>query len=186
MEAAVARVRRVFAGVCGSPGSVQALRYAAGIARTQGGELIPVLAWTPPGGDLADRGGPSAYLRQVWKEAAWQRLHYTMELAFGSMPDDLPVEPLVVRGDPGAVLVNVANDEDDMIVVGAGRRGMFARMSACRVSRYCVAHAKCPVVTVPPSALAEMGRGLRGWAFRHRSLRLEQVSLPQGGSFPAS
>jgi nucleotide-binding universal stress UspA family protein len=185
MEAAVARVRRVFAGVSGSPGSVQALRYAAGIARTQGAELIPVLAWTPPGGELADRGSPSAYLRQVWKEAAWQRLHYTMELAFGSMPDDLPVEPLVVRGDAGAVLVNVANDEDDMIVVGAGRRGMLARMSACRVSRYCVAHAKCPVVTVPPSALAEMGRGLRGWAFRHRSLRLEQVSLPQGG-FPAS
>jgi nucleotide-binding universal stress UspA family protein len=185
MEAAVARVRRVFAGVSGSPGSVQALRYAANLARLQGSELIPVLAWTPPGGELADRGAPSAYLRQVWKEAAWQRLRYTMELAFGSIPTDLLVEPLVVRGDPGAVLVNVANDEEDVIVVGAGRRGMLARMSACRVSRYCVAHAKCPVVAVPPSSLAEMGRGLRGWAFRHRSLRLEQVSLPQGGSFPA-
>src|SRR5450432_406433 len=179
MEAAVARVRRVFAGVSGSPGSVQALRYAAGIARTQGSELIPVLAWTPPGGDLADRGAPSAYLRQVWKEAAWQRLRYTLELAFGEIPTDLPVEPLVVRGDPGAVLVNVANSEDDVIVVGAGRRGMLARVAACRVSRYCLAHANCPVVAVPPSALAQMGRGLRGWSFRHRSLRLEQVSLSQ-------
>jgi hypothetical protein len=38
---------------------------------------------------------------------------------------------------------------------------------------------------VPPSALAELSRGLRGWARRHRGLRLEQVSLPADGSFPA-
>ena len=101
----MARVHRVFAGVNGSPGSLQAVRYAADLARTLGCELIPVLAWSPPGGDLADRGGPSAYLRQVWKDAAWQRLEYSLELAFGQVPADLRVEPLAVRGDPGAVLV---------------------------------------------------------------------------------
>ena len=119
----MARVRRVFAGVSGSPGSLQAVRYAADLARTLGCELIPVLAWSPPGGDLADRGGPSAYLRQVWKDAAWQRLEYSLELAFGQVPADLRVEPLAVRGDPGAVLVTVANKPDDLIAIGAGRRG---------------------------------------------------------------
>ena len=109
----MARVRRVFAGVNGSPGSLQAVRYAADLARALGCELIPVLAWSPPGGDLADRGGPSAYLRQVWKDAAWQRLEYSLELAFGQVPADLRVEPLAVRGDPGAVLVTVANKPDD-------------------------------------------------------------------------
>jgi nucleotide-binding universal stress UspA family protein len=178
----VSRVRRVFAGVSGSPGSLQALRYAAGLATLHDSALIPVLAWTPPGGDLADRGGPSFYLRQVWKEAAWQRLWKALELAFGGVPAGVNVEPLVVRGEAGSVLVAIANADDDLIVVGAGRRGMLSRMTACRVSRYCLAHATCPVVAVPPSALAQMGRGLRGWAFRRRNMSLDQVSLPAAGS----
>ena len=93
----MSRVRRVFAGVNGSPGSLQALRYAAGLARLHDSALIPVLAWIPPGGDLADRRGPSLYLRQVWKDAAWQRLWSVIELAFGEVPPGLSVEPLVVR-----------------------------------------------------------------------------------------
>jgi len=178
----VSRVRRVFAGVNGSPGSLQALRYAAGLARMHDSALIPVLAWIPPGGDIADRRGPSLYLRQVWKDAAWQRLWTAIELALGAVPDGVPVEPLVLRGDAGRVLVRVADSEDDLLVVGAGRRGALGRMTSCRVSRYCLAHATCPVVAVPPSALAQMGRGLRGWAFRHRSLSLDRSSLPAGGA----
>jgi nucleotide-binding universal stress UspA family protein len=178
----VSRVRRVFAGVSGSPGSLQALRYAAGMARLHDSPLIPVLAWSPPGGELVDRGAPSAYLREVWSEGAWQRLWLALELAFGEVPADVQVEPLVVRGDAGSVLVRVANSDDDLIVVGAGRRGTLSRITACRVSRYCLSHATCPVVAVPPSALAQMGRGLRGWAFRHRNLRPDEVSLPAAGS----
>ena len=177
----MSRVRRVFAGVNGSPGSLQALRYAAGLARVHDSALIPVLVWAPPGGELADRRGPSLYLRQVWKDAAWERLWYALDLAFGGAPAGVPVEPMVVRGEAGSVLVRVADSDDDLLVVGAGRRGVFSRIAACRVSRYCLAHATCPVVAVPPSALAQMGRGLRGWAFRHRHLSLDQASLPAGG-----
>ncbi len=178
----MSRVRRVFAGVNGSPGSLQALRYAAGLARLHDSALIPVLAWIPPGGDLADRRGPSLYLRQVWKDAAWQRLWNAIELALGGISPGVPVEPLVLRGDAGSVLVRVADSEDDLLVVGAGRRGALGRMTSCRVSRYCLAHATCPVVAVPPSALAQVGRGLRGWAFRHRNLSLDRASLPAGGA----
>jgi len=128
----VSRVHRVFAGVSGSPGSLQALRYAAGVARVHDSALIAVLAWTPPGGELADRAGPSPYLRQLWKDAAWQRLWNSLELAFGGLPADAPVEPLVFRGDAGSVLVRVADSDDDLLVVGAGRRGALRRMGACR------------------------------------------------------
>ena len=49
---------RIIVGVSGSPGSLQALRHAAGLARMHEAALVPVLAWVPPGGDLADRSHP--------------------------------------------------------------------------------------------------------------------------------
>jgi len=64
----------IFAGVSGSPGSVHALRYAADLARRHDAILVPLLAWVPPGGDLADRKSPDSQLRQLWKDDAWQRL----------------------------------------------------------------------------------------------------------------
>ena len=132
--------------------------------------LVPILAWVPPGGDLADRSHPSAYLRNLWRDAAWQRLWEAMDLAFGCVPADVPLEADVIRGEPGHVLVGVACHPDDVLVIGAGRRGPLAHAMSCRISRYCLAHAECPVVAVPPPALAQVSHGLRGWAFRHRGL----------------
>jgi len=41
------------------------------------------------------------------------------------------------------------------------------------VSRYCLAQAHCPILAIPPPALAQQaGHSLRGWAWRHR-LRLD-------------
>ncbi len=77
--------RRIIIGTSGSPGSLQALRYAAGIARDNDATLIPVLAWLPPGGDLADRRYPSAFLRQVWRDAAWLQLWTALEMAWGGI-----------------------------------------------------------------------------------------------------
>jgi nucleotide-binding universal stress UspA family protein len=170
----VTGVRRVVAGVSGSPGSLQAMRYAAGLARACDATLIPVLAWMPPGGDLADRSHPSPYLREIWRDAAWHRLWYALELALGSVPDEVRSAARVLRGDAGAVLVHVASYEGDVLVLGTGRRGAVGRLLACRVSRYCLAHARCPVVAVPPSDLARLGHGLRGWALRHRVLSHEE------------
>jgi nucleotide-binding universal stress UspA family protein len=61
----VSGVRRVVAGVDGSLGSLQALRYAAEEARERDALLVTIIAWLPP---------------------------------------DVPVEPRVVRGEPGPVL----------------------------------------------------------------------------------
>ncbi len=170
-------VRRVIAGVSGSPGSLQALRYAAGLARAHGAALVPVLTWQPPGGDFADRSHPSPYLRRIWKDAAWQRLWNAIDLAFGGLPGDLPVQPKVLRGEPGLVLTDTASEPGDMLVIGAGRRGA-ARLLAGRISRYCLAHAQCPVLAVPPPTLARISHGPRGWAFRHRGLNPELAALP--------
>jgi hypothetical protein len=81
------------------------------------------------------------------------RLMGRLEAAWGVIPADLRLQPVVVRGETGPALVDVANSGDDLLVVGAGRRGWLARIGHGRVTRYCVAHAVCPVVTVPPAAL---------------------------------
>jgi nucleotide-binding universal stress UspA family protein len=172
----VSPVCRVIVGASGSPGSIRALRFAVDLARhSDGAELIPVLAWTPPGGELADRRAPCPLMRRIWREAAEQRLSDALDAAWAGTVTGLTVRPLVQRGEPGPVLVGAAGSEDDLLVVGAGRRGTLARVGG-RVSRYCVAHAVCPVFAVPPPEIArEAGRGLRAWAFRHRELTLDQA-----------
>ena len=170
-------VRRVIAGVSGSPGSLQAMRYAADLARAHEATLVPVLAWLPPGGEFADRSHPSLYLRQLWREAACHRLRQALELALGGVPDDLRCDPLVERGEAGAVLVRAASCDGDVLVVGTGRRGAARRLLRCRVGRHCLAHARCPVIAVPPADLARLGRGLRGWALRHRGLSREEALI---------
>jgi nucleotide-binding universal stress UspA family protein len=96
----VSGMRRVIVGVSGSAGSVRALRYAARLARDADAPLTAILAWVPPGGDLAERRAPSAELRRIWKQAAAKRLDDAMRTAWGSVPADLMVDPMVVRG-PG-------------------------------------------------------------------------------------
>lgn len=101
----------------------------------RGALLVAVIAWVPPGGDLAERRAPR-----------------------------------VVRGEAGPVLVDSAGGPNDLLVVGSGRRGV-RRALARSVSRYCVAHARCPVMAVPPSDLMEAAaRGQHRWPLRHRTL----------------
>jgi nucleotide-binding universal stress UspA family protein len=171
----VSGIRRVVVGASGSPGSLRALRYAEDLARANSATLVPVLAWVPPGGDLADRRGPCGYLRRVWEENAKQQLRDTLLAAWGQIPADPLVEPLVERGEAGWVLVTIT-DPSDLLVVGAGHRGPLAQVVNGRVSRYCLAHARCPVLAVPPPVLArEVSHGLLGWMFWHRPLTPDRI-----------
>ncbi|MGY5047404.1 universal stress protein [Streptomyces sp. 900105755] len=146
---------RVVVGVSGSLGSVTALSRAAAEARRRDAELWPVLAWQPPGGELATRRSPAATLTvDEWQRMARQRLLDVLDEVFGDVGPGTPVHGLVVRGTPGLSLVEVADRDDDVLVVGAGRRG-WRRAFSGRVARYCLSHARCPVLAVPPSPLEE-------------------------------
>jgi nucleotide-binding universal stress UspA family protein len=159
---------RVIAGVSGSPGSVHALRQAADLARHHDALLIPLLAWVPP--DSARLPWPE--LRQIWHDDAWQRLWDTLDTAFGGLPAGTTTQPVVLRGNPGPVLTGVARQDGDLLVIGAGRRGPLRRLGCCRIARYCLAHACCPVLTIPPPDLAQhAGYGRRGWTFRAATIR---------------
>ena len=163
--------RRVIVGVSGSVRSLPALRHAAAEARTRDAVLVAVHAWIPPGGDLAERRCPVPELRRLWTDAAWQRLRGAFDAAFGGMPPVVDVEPVVARGEAPSVLAELSVRDEDLLVIGAGRRGALRRLWRARIPRYCVARAACPVLVVPPTALAqEMDRPLHAWLTIHRAL----------------
>jgi nucleotide-binding universal stress UspA family protein len=169
-------VGRLIVGTSGSPGSLHALRYADRLARDHGAVLIPVLAWDTPGGDYGVRVQPSGQLLQEWHVLACQRLREALLAAWGEEPGDPLVEPHVERGPAGWVLVNLARRPGDVLIVGAGRRGALARMAFSKVSRYCLAHAQCPVLAIPPPALAhELRHNRLAWKLRHRPLTADQI-----------
>src|ERR1700727_3063861 len=120
---AVLAERRILVGVHGSLGSLQALRYAAEQARQAEARLVAVVAWVPPGGDLAERRQPVYSLRQIWRDAARVRLQDAFDQGLGGLPADLAVERVVIRGPAGPVLVDAADRADDLLVVGTGRGG---------------------------------------------------------------
>jgi nucleotide-binding universal stress UspA family protein len=162
--------RRVIVGVSGSARSLPALRQAAAEARTRDAVLVAVHAWIPPGGDLVERRYPVPELRQVWRDAAWQRLWGAFDAAFGGVPEDVEVEPAVVRAEAHFALVELSGRDNDLLVIGAGRRGAVRRAWRARITRYCVARATCPVLVVPPTALAqEMDRRVHAWLSIHRA-----------------
>ncbi|WP_369261147.1 universal stress protein [Streptomyces sp. R35] len=145
--------RRVVAGVSGSLESLAALHRGAYEARRGGAELLAVLAWQPPGGELAHRRAMYASPVVDFRREAGERLRTALRAAFGESGPGVPFQGLVVRGSPGRALVVTADRADDLLVVGAGCRGRMRRALFPSVARYCVAHAGCPVLAVPPSPL---------------------------------
>jgi nucleotide-binding universal stress UspA family protein len=106
----------------------------------------------------------------MWRDDAWKRLWGAFDAGLGGVPQDVLVEPQVSRGETGPVLVDTADQPDDLLIIGTGRRAGLARVLHRSVSRYCMAHARCPVLAIPPSALMdEMGHGLR-WQLRRHAL----------------
>ena len=174
-------VRRIVVGVHGSLGSLQALRWAADEARERMVPLVPVIAWVPPGGDIAERSHPSPYLRKIWHDAAFKRLCEAFDEGLGGVPDDLHVQARVERGETGPVLVDVADQPGDLLVIGTGRRNPVSRALRRSVGRYCLAHAHCPVLAVQPSVLMDQfGHGRRkahSWMTRGLPDSLAEIDL---------
>ena len=168
--------RRVIAGVSGSLRSLGALRAGAAEARSNGAALLAVLAWAPAGGEVAYLRAPCPLLLRLWEGAAHERMRGAFDAAFGGMPDDIPVRTLVIRARPGPLLVELADQPDDLLVVGYGGRSQLGRAVHGSVTRYCLAHATCPVLAVPPPDLITE---LRPWPV---NLRPEDFAAPLVGA----
>ncbi|MFD4246800.1 universal stress protein [Streptomyces sp. NPDC058525] len=146
-------MRRVVVGATGTPGSLAALHRAAAEARVRDAELWVVLAWQSPGGELGSRNGLGPSVLAECRSVAVGRLREVLDTAFGAGKPGATLAGLTVRGTPGAALVDTARDPEDLLVVGSGSRGALRRFVRPSVARYCLAHAACPVLVVPPSPL---------------------------------
>jgi nucleotide-binding universal stress UspA family protein len=167
--------RRVIAGVSGSFRSLGALRAGVAEAHSAGAELLAVLAWAPAGGEIAYMRAPCPLLLRLWEQEASERLRDAFDAAFGGLPEGLAVRRLVVRAAPGPALVGLACHRDDLLVVGYGGRSRLGYAVHGAVTRYCIAHARCPVLTAPPP---ELIREVRPW--RHH-WRPEDFAVPLAG-----
>ncbi|RKT12048.1 universal stress protein family protein [Streptomyces sp. 1114.5] len=164
---------RVIVGVSGSLHSLTALHRAAEEARIRQAVLVPVLAWTPVGGERNYRARPCPPLLRAWQDLADARMERALEQAFGGLSVGVPVRPLVVRGEAGAVLAELADRPGDLLVVSTGAQGglraRVQRLTGRSVTRHCLDRARCGVLVVPPSTLHEDLRAL------HRGIDLREL-----------
>lgn len=155
---------RVVVGISGSPANLAAVHAAVFAAHRTGRTLVAVNAWRPAGGEAVARRSPCAPLDKAVRERAWEILTE----ALTSIRQPVAVQRVVLRGPAERVLLAVAERSDDLLVVGTGRHGGIGRLTHGSVTRYCVAHAGCAVLAVPPPALAHDLRELEA----QRSKRL--------------
>ena len=154
----------IIVGVSGSLGNLSALHTAVAEARNREASLLAVRAWSPHGGELIHRRGSCPPALAEWRREEARALRTAFIDAFGAMPDDVEVGTSLVRGEAGPALVKVADQPDDLLVVGAGRRGGMRRLFHGGVGRHCVAHARCAVLAVPPPDLMrDLGRTPGSW-----------------------
>jgi len=171
--------RRVIAGVSGSLRSLGALRAGVEEARLTGAPLFAVLAWEPAGGELAYRRAPCPLLLRLWETAAVERLTGAFDAAFGGVPRDVTIRMLVVRGKAGPFLVDFADQPDDLLILGCARSNWLHNGLRASVARHCVAHAHCPVLTVPPPELmAEMRSRPHRWRPEDFAVPLDSRAVP--------
>jgi nucleotide-binding universal stress UspA family protein len=143
---------RVVVGVDGSPGSHEALRDAAAIARWRNWTLHIVHAWHvnyPTSPYVSDFGEIGA--------AAEQAAEATVRDAEAEVlgeDDHLDVRRTIEEGPAARILVALSEGAD-LLVVGSRGLGGFSSLALGSVGQACVHHAHCPVLIVRPKTREE-------------------------------
>ena len=146
---------RVVVGVGDSLGAYAALRYAVDEARRRRTALLAVRAYR------TTAYGQSPLPADCVAEAASAGVETAFAEALGGVPSDLPVEVIVRVGHAARTLVYTADREDDLIVIGGCGPRRLTRRRSTAIARYCAREAGCPVIIIPPNALARAARAER-------------------------
>ncbi len=134
----------ILAGYDGSPGSEQALAWAARETLSRGLVLTVCLAWAPGFGFAAvpSETAVAGLAQQSGQRVIDAGLRHARDLVGAAQ-----VRPLLAAGQAAAVLCEHSADAG-MVVVGSRGRGGIEGMLLGSVSAQVAAHARCPVVVV--------------------------------------
>jgi nucleotide-binding universal stress UspA family protein len=134
----------IIVGVDGSPGSLEALRFAIEEARIRGDEVRAVIAWHVPAAAYDSGLIPVPVDPEDYRKIAEETLARSLaEVEAG----DVTVTPLTREGQAADVLVAESKDAD-LLVVGSRGLGGFKGLLLGSVSQQCAHHAACPVAIV--------------------------------------
>jgi nucleotide-binding universal stress UspA family protein len=170
-EMGAVQSRRIIVGVNGSLASLRALRAAVAEARRRDARLT-VIYVRPPAHASASIGvlgipdptpWPGQQTVQSLDREAEALIARCIDEGLGNMPADVTVAIRVEVGTPHTALVQQVWRDDDLLVVGTRGRSRCARPWHHSVGRYCVAHARCPVLVVPPDDFARATWRERRW-----------------------
>jgi nucleotide-binding universal stress UspA family protein len=140
------RGRGVVVGVDETPASRAALAFAMREAARRGSAVEVITAWSRQGMN----GTPSSNgAIEPSRQRAQQIQDTAVALALREIDDRPVLSRQVVEGDAGEVLSRLAKDAA-YLVVGSSRTEPQRDLSLGSVTDYCVRHATCAVVVIPP------------------------------------
>ncbi|MET8648151.1 universal stress protein [Streptomyces sp. NPDC004675] len=117
--------QRIVVGVSGSLNSLVALQRAGTEARLTGRRLLAVLAWRP-----CDTDPPPGTNRPPLKgtrTAAVRLLKGVLNDVFAATDGTVRISGLVISGSAGRTLVQIANKETDLLVIGRRHHSKLRR-----------------------------------------------------------
>jgi nucleotide-binding universal stress UspA family protein len=166
--AEIERIRRVIVGVDDSGPGLAAIAAAVRLARSHDAKLLAVRAWAL---GLPRHGGrrmrrlthPHVVLSfSGAQQSAAARI--LVHRAFDAVADGTPTAVAIQTPecDPALALVGIASQPGDVLVVGVNPGHPVRRLVHGSVSRYCVRHAACPVLVVPPGSRSGPAASLVG------------------------
>jgi nucleotide-binding universal stress UspA family protein len=140
-------VSTIVVGIDGSPGSLDALRFAIEEARFRGAEVRAVNAWHIPPAVYGSGWAPAPVDLDEFKKLAQKALDSSLE-EVGASESGVAVTPILREGQPADMICAEAKHAD-LVVVGSRGLGGFKGLLLGSVSQQVVHHAPCPVVVVP-------------------------------------
>jgi nucleotide-binding universal stress UspA family protein len=164
--------RRVIVGVDGSVTSLRALRQAVDEASRRQADLTVIHVRQPvrPNAQAALIGFPDLTpwpgeqtSRSLDREAE-ALIARCIDEGLGGPPTGIAVRVVVDVGVPQVCLVHQTRRDEDLLVVGTRDSRRWSHPWRRSVSTYCITHANCPVLVVPPDSFARaMRREARGY-----------------------
>ena len=136
----------ILVGFDHSPAGVAALRWAVRQGCMQRLHLHVIHAWEPEPGEVASLTAEQhARMREAVVAACTKRIKEVL----AELPAHVHAEIEILEGPAGPILIEHARDAS-LLVLGLHERPGHRRLSAGSVSYYCLSHAPCAVVGVPP------------------------------------